>query len=404
MKFRNPLTRDLLVYFLFLNAAAFSDSYQQVCEKKVERKIELTASGPPCAVTVKKSEDGFSKDHVLWSAQNQPGYCPEKFQFHLKNMAKLGWTCADGNCWVKDKREVRIEWSNHPSQLPCEVRVENKRYWWAKNQKAFCIGKYEAYLSQLKKQGWEFQETVQVVEAPKEIKEVEEIKPQTTLESIPASKEPWAELVPKVGLHFDRMDASDRNGGSAVIYSRGLNATAEVALNKRLANSMAGYLLFSGSHVRLQVNKKADRLLGSDGFLFRGGLGTVWEPVSGWTTGLEADSSQQLFVLRTAVTTLSLEKIWIPEMNIFSRYRLIESNKRAMGPEVSLGYLFPAETQTIRAMSGYSYRLGIWGEFEDWGLPIKASLYFQRRFQNTSLLDWNTRELGIQLSVDLNLV
>lgn len=400
-----------LVFLFSFSVAAFANGFEQICEQKRERRIEIADLNLPCAVKVKKSEDGFLEDQTLWNAQHEKGYCEKKFEEHLKNLARLGWTCSDGTCVTGAERRVKINWANSQTQLPCEVvvtRSEEKflktnRFWWAHHQKSFCIEKYQAYLSQLKKQGWICQEKVLVTESPKQ-ETKQETKVPSAVESIPNPSGPWGFVETRLGLHFDRMDASDRNGGSAVISSRWLNPTVEVSLNKSLTRSWSASLFGAGTHTRLQVNNTVDRLLGSDGFLFQFGVGTQWKSQSDWVTGLEAGFSQQLFLIRTAVTTLSLEKLWVPEVSVFTQYSLLKTNKRQFGPELRLGYLFSAQNQNVRASSGHFYCLGLWGEFDDLGLPMKASLYFQRRFQNTSVLDWNAKELGIQIATDFDLV
>jgi len=86
------------ILFIFL-AALSLNSYAEskyVCKSgNVERIIEVVYSSPdskvPCDVKYTKSDSA----EVLWSAQNETGYCESKSDELALKLENLGWVCLD---------------------------------------------------------------------------------------------------------------------------------------------------------------------------------------------------------------------------------------------------------------------------------------------------------------------
>jgi hypothetical protein len=71
--------------------------------------------------------------------------------------------------------------------------------------------------------------------------------------------------------------------------------------------------------------------------------------------------------------------------------------------ELGLGALLSSTAGPLAVRSGFFYRLGAIGQIIWDGRPVTATLFYQDRRQNTSLTDARQSELGLLLSIELNL-
>ena len=80
----------------FSPLAAIADSWSCRHTNDVrEIHIERSTSGPvPCQVVYKKLTEGV-EDQVLWSAENDAGYCEEKANEFVAKQESWGWTCVE---------------------------------------------------------------------------------------------------------------------------------------------------------------------------------------------------------------------------------------------------------------------------------------------------------------------
>jgi len=84
--------------FIILSVLAFNTyaENQYVCKSgSVERTItvvyESQTSKVPCLVRYVKP----GSSEVLWSAENQEGYCESKAETFAARLTKLGWACSE---------------------------------------------------------------------------------------------------------------------------------------------------------------------------------------------------------------------------------------------------------------------------------------------------------------------
>ncbi len=64
----------------------------------LSRRVEVaytSAAAVPCEVRYYKDSEGQSGPQVLWSAQNQAGYCEQQAQDFVSKLQSMGWTCTD---------------------------------------------------------------------------------------------------------------------------------------------------------------------------------------------------------------------------------------------------------------------------------------------------------------------
>ena len=64
----------------------------------LSRRVEVaytTAEAVPCEVRYYKDSGGQSGPQVLWSAQNEAGYCERQAQDFVAKLQGMGWTCTD---------------------------------------------------------------------------------------------------------------------------------------------------------------------------------------------------------------------------------------------------------------------------------------------------------------------
>jgi hypothetical protein len=64
----------------------------------LSRRVEVaytSAAAVPCEVRYYKGSEGQSEPQVLWSAQNETGYCERQAEEFVAKLQGMGWTCTD---------------------------------------------------------------------------------------------------------------------------------------------------------------------------------------------------------------------------------------------------------------------------------------------------------------------
>ncbi len=90
---------------------AYADSWNCSSSDLVrEVVIDYPEGGSvPCNVIYKKQTEGF-EDQVLWSADNQEGYCEEKARELVANLESWGWVCLETvSTEAEEVTEVDVE-------------------------------------------------------------------------------------------------------------------------------------------------------------------------------------------------------------------------------------------------------------------------------------------------------
>jgi hypothetical protein len=89
-------TQFIAVAILGVSYGAHADSWNCSHDDLVrEVQIEYPEGGSvPCNVIYKKQTEGF-EDQVLWSAENEEGYCEEKAREFVGNLESWGWVCLE---------------------------------------------------------------------------------------------------------------------------------------------------------------------------------------------------------------------------------------------------------------------------------------------------------------------
>lgn len=65
---------------------------------EVTRRVEILSEpgqAVPCEVHYYKDTENPGEDQVLWSAQNEAGYCEAKAAEFVERLRGMGWTCRD---------------------------------------------------------------------------------------------------------------------------------------------------------------------------------------------------------------------------------------------------------------------------------------------------------------------
>lgn len=89
---------------LLVPVSAFADSWTCVHNNLLrEVKIQYAGSAPvPCSVVYNKPDEGDSSQ-VLWTADNQEGYCEEQAQGFVAKLESWGWTCVNDAAVMPDE-------------------------------------------------------------------------------------------------------------------------------------------------------------------------------------------------------------------------------------------------------------------------------------------------------------
>ena len=71
----------------------------QCSQGDLQRRVEIgyeTGVTVPCEVHYYKDTEAPGERQVLWRAQKQEGYCEQKTQEFIRQLAGWGWNCAQG--------------------------------------------------------------------------------------------------------------------------------------------------------------------------------------------------------------------------------------------------------------------------------------------------------------------
>ena len=89
----------ILVVFLPFAAAIAQDTTRYQCSiDEVTRRVEVLSEpgvSVPCEVHYYKDTEMPGEDQVLWSAQNEEGYCEARAAEFVAQLEGMGWTCWD---------------------------------------------------------------------------------------------------------------------------------------------------------------------------------------------------------------------------------------------------------------------------------------------------------------------
>ncbi len=101
-----------IIAILALSASinAYADSWNCSNSDLVrEVVIEYPQGGSvPCNVVYKKQTEGV-EDQVLWSAENQEGYCEDKARELVASLESWGWVCLETVSSEVEEVEVEVE-------------------------------------------------------------------------------------------------------------------------------------------------------------------------------------------------------------------------------------------------------------------------------------------------------
>ena len=118
-------TQIIAISALSVTFNAYADSWNCSSSDLVrEVVIEYPQGGSvPCNVVYKKQTEGV-EDQVLWSAENQEGYCEEKAGELVANLESWGWVCLETVSSEVEEVEVVVEEVVVEEKEAVEVDVE----------------------------------------------------------------------------------------------------------------------------------------------------------------------------------------------------------------------------------------------------------------------------------------
>lgn len=118
-------TQIIAISALSVTFNAYADSWNCSSSDLVrEVIIEYPQGGSvPCNVVYKKQTEGV-EDQVLWSAENEEGYCEDKAGELVANLESWGWVCLETVSSEVEEVEVVIEEVVVEEKEAVEVDVE----------------------------------------------------------------------------------------------------------------------------------------------------------------------------------------------------------------------------------------------------------------------------------------
>ena len=96
MQLKQYAIKIVTIFAMCFSVNVYADSWNCSSSNLVrEVIIEYPQGGSvPCDVVYKKQTEGF-EDQVLWSAENEEGYCEEKARGLVANLESWGWVCLE---------------------------------------------------------------------------------------------------------------------------------------------------------------------------------------------------------------------------------------------------------------------------------------------------------------------
>lgn len=96
MQFKLRLMEPVVILLSGISATAYADSWNCSHDDLVrEVIIEYPQGGSlPCDVVYKKQTEG-EEDQVLWSAENEDGYCEDRARELVARLESSGWVCLE---------------------------------------------------------------------------------------------------------------------------------------------------------------------------------------------------------------------------------------------------------------------------------------------------------------------
>ena len=96
MQIRLRIMQVIVILLTGISAGVYADSWNCSSDDLVrEVIIEYPQGGSlPCDVVYKKQTEGV-EDQVLWSAENEEGYCEDKARELVATLESSGWVCLE---------------------------------------------------------------------------------------------------------------------------------------------------------------------------------------------------------------------------------------------------------------------------------------------------------------------
>ena len=96
MHFKPRIMQIVVILLSGISATAYADSWNCSHDDLVrEVIIEYPQGGSlPCDVVYKKQTEGV-EDQVLWSAENEEGYCEDRARELVATLESSGWVCLE---------------------------------------------------------------------------------------------------------------------------------------------------------------------------------------------------------------------------------------------------------------------------------------------------------------------
>ena len=112
-----------IVCFLMPLATFAQDVTNYRCAlDELTRRVEILSEPGvrvPCEVHYYKDTEMPGEDQVLWSAQNEAGYCEDRAAEFVERLRGMGWTC-----WDAGDTEAGAEGDDTEALAPAEEEIE----------------------------------------------------------------------------------------------------------------------------------------------------------------------------------------------------------------------------------------------------------------------------------------
>ena len=121
MQLKIRATQIFAILFFGVSANVYADSWNCSHDDLVREVIVVYPQGGsiPCDVVYKKQTEGV-EDEVLWTAENDEGYCEDKARGLVAKLESWGWVCLET---VSSEPEAEAE-AETETETETETEVE----------------------------------------------------------------------------------------------------------------------------------------------------------------------------------------------------------------------------------------------------------------------------------------
>lgn len=185
------------------------------------------------------------------------------------------------------------------------------------------------------------------------------------------------------------------NGNTSTLISD-LNYGGDFSWNQMWSEKFHSFLSLGFSEV--QIQQASNRTISNANQIYsRINAGGEYQLSQKVAVGGSLGTQSQIFYHSSSVTDLTIDKVFIPQANVWGKWDFYQLGQFTTGTSLQGGLLLPSSTSTYTISMGYNYRTTLYlrQELPSQTVRLQGGLYYGQSIQNTSISNLSTSEVGI---------